>query len=396
MPEVEDLAAFRAEIRAWITEHAPSGLAALADWNGLPAGDGGQRAEALAEAMTHPLYAQWCASFEAAKLICPHWPAEFGGQGWGARTMSVFVEECHRAGVPRVHRGMGESVVGPSLMAHGTPEQQARFLPRIISGEDWYCQGFSEPDHGSDLAGIQTRGVVDGDELVITGQKIWTSEALKANMIFVLCRTDPEVPKHRGLSYALAPFAPGPTIDVRPVKQLSGASEFCEVFLDGLRTPLDHVIGGLGAGWRVALTTLGNERSGRATGQQLARAREFWELAAAAAAAGLTTDPLVRQKLAWAYTETELLRFGRLRMLSDAPGASADIWKLQWSEYQQKLGELAMSLFGASSLIRPDGEGYPTTRWQDTFLASRAATIYAGTSQIQRNIIGERVLGLPR
>src|SRR5262249_38671459 len=151
--------------------------------------------------------------------------------------------------------------------------------------------------------------------------------------------------------------------------------------------PLANVIGGLGAGWRVALTTLGNERSGRATGQQLARAREFWELAAAAEAAGLTADPPVRQKLAWADTETERLRFGRLRMPSDAPGASAEIWKLQWSEYQQKLGELALSLFGAASLIRPEGDGYPTTRWQDTFLASRAATIYAGTSQIQRNII---------
>jgi alkylation response protein AidB-like acyl-CoA dehydrogenase len=350
----------------------------------------------LLEATTHGLYRQWNKHFGEARLICPHWPVEFGGQGWDARQMSIFIEECFRAGVPRVHRGMGESVVGPSVMAHGTSEQQRRFLPRIISGQDWYCQGFSEPDHGSDLAGVQTKGVVDGDEIVITGQKIWTSEALRANMIFILCRTDPTVAKHRGLSYVLAPFEAGDHVQVRPVRQMSGAREFCEEFLDGLRAPLTNIIGGLNNGWAVAMTTLGSERSGRATGQQLARAREFWDLVETARALGRTDDPIVRQRLAWAYEQIELLRFGRLRMLSGSAGAAATIWKLQWSEYQQRLAEVAMELLGEDGLIRPNGPGYPTNRWQDTYLASRAATIYAGTSEIQRNIIAERELGLPR
>jgi alkylation response protein AidB-like acyl-CoA dehydrogenase len=391
-----DLRAFRAEIRDWIVAHAPHGLAEIADWNAMPAGDGGQRAEQLLTATEHPLYQQWNKYFTDARFICPHWPPQFGGQDWDARRMSVFVEECHRAGVPRVHRGMGESVVGPSLMAHGSDEQRARFLPRIISGEDRYCQGFSEPGYGSDLAGVRTRGVVDGDELVITGQKIWTSEALRANMIFILCRTDPDAAKHRGLSYVLAPFQPGETVVVRPVRQMSGAAEFCEEFIDGLRAPLANVIGGLNNGWAVAMTTLAGERSGRATGQQLARTREFWDLVDTARITGRIGDPIVRQQLAWAYSQVELLRFARLRMLSDDPGVSATIWKLQWSEYQQRLAEVAMEILGPAGLIRPDGPGYPTDRWQDTYLASRSATIYAGTSEIQRNIIAERELGLPR
>jgi alkylation response protein AidB-like acyl-CoA dehydrogenase len=314
--------------------------------------------------------------------------------------MAVFVEECHRAGVPRVHRGMAEAVVGPSLIEHGTPEQQARFLPRIISGEDVYCQGFSEPDHGSDLAGIRTRGVVDGDELVITGQKIWTTYAHRANMIFILCRTDPDAPKHNGLSYVLSGFAPGEHIVVRPVRQMSGAQDFSEEFIDGLRAPLVNVIGGIGNGWAVAMTTLGGERSSRATGQQLARGRELLELVEVARENGACDDPVVRRQLAWAYVQTELLRFCRLRMLGCGgdgdPGATAATWKLQWSEYHQRLSEIAMDVIGPRSAIRPAGPGYQVDRWQDTYLAARAATIYAGTSEIQRNILAERVLGLPR
>ena len=206
----EELREFRRELRDWIAEHADPKLALVTDWNAMPSGDGGQRAEQLADRCAEdPLYRRWSEQLLAANLICPHWPAEFGGRGWDARRMAVFVEECHRAGVPRVHRGMAEAVVGPSIIEHGTPEQRARFLPRIISGEDTYCQGFSEPEQGSDLAGVRTRGVVDGDELVITGQKIWTTYAHRANMIFILCRTDPDAPKHKGLSYVLSEFVPG-------------------------------------------------------------------------------------------------------------------------------------------------------------------------------------------
>src|SRR5881398_3018259 len=234
-----EIAEFRAELRDWIAAEAPAPLAGLADWN-MPVTAAGQR------------------------LVCPQWPEEFGGQGMDAVRGAVLNEEFYRAGVPRVTRGMGEWLVGPSVMVHGTPEQRAFFLPRIISGEDAYCQGFSEPGHGSDLAGVQTRGVVEGDELVITGQKVWTSGAGRANRMFLLCRTDPDAPKHAGLSYVLIDFT-DPGVQYRPIKQMSGAAEFYEDFLDGVRTPLFFVIGGLNHGWRVAMTTLGHERGGRAT-----------------------------------------------------------------------------------------------------------------------------------
>src|SRR5437773_2299832 len=217
-----EIAEFRAELRDWIAAEAPAPLAGLADWN-MPLTAGGRRAAKLAEAEAHPAYAEWEAKLADERLICPLWPEEFGGQGMDAVRGAVLNEEFYRAGVPRVTRGMGEWLVGPSVMVHGTPEQRAYFLPRIISGEDVYCQGFSEPGHGSDLAGVQTRGVVEGDELVITGQKVWTSGAGRANRMFLLCRTDPDAPKHAGLSYVLIDFT-GPGVQYRPIKQMSGAA----------------------------------------------------------------------------------------------------------------------------------------------------------------------------
>src|SRR5436190_375080 len=297
-----EIAEFRAELRDWIAAEAPAPLAGLVDWN-MPVTAGGRTHARLAEAEAQPAYAEWEAKLADQRLICPLWPEEFGGQGMDAVRGAVLNEEFYRAGVPRVTRGMGEWLVGPSVMVHGTPEQRAYFLPRIISGEDVYCQGFSEPGHGSDLAGVQTRGVVEGDELVITGQKVWTSGAGRANRMFLLCRTDPDAPKHAGLSYVLIDFT-GPGVQYRPTKQMSGAAEFYEDFLDGVRTPLFFVIGGLNHGWRVAMTTLGHERGGRATVAH--------------------------------------------------PG------------------------------------------FESVFLSSRAGTIYSGTSEIQRNIIGERALGLPK
>jgi alkylation response protein AidB-like acyl-CoA dehydrogenase len=393
------IARFRAGLRDWIAAEAPDGLAELADWN-MAVTAGGYRREQLAVAAVHPAYAQWERKLAAARLICPQWPEEYGGQGMDAVRLAVLNEEFHRAGLPRVHRGMGESLVGPSVIVHGTPEQRARFLPRIISGTDVYCQGFSEPGHGSDLAGVQTRGVVDGDEIVITGQKVWTSGASRATMMFLLCRTDPAAEKHAGLSYVLIPFT-GPGVEYRPIRQMSGASEFCEDFLDGVRAPLFNVIGGLNNGWRVAMTTLGHERGGQATTAHLGYEREFWELVDTARKYGKTADPLVRQQLAAAYTSVQLMRFGGLCTLADVaqgrpPGPEASVAKLFWSEYHKRLGELAISIVGADALLRPEGDGYPTTTWQNVFLSSRAGTIYSGTSEIQRNIIGERGLGLPK
>jgi alkylation response protein AidB-like acyl-CoA dehydrogenase len=314
--------------------------------------------------------------------------------------VAVLNEEFYRAGVPRVIRGMGEALVGPSVIVHGTPQQREHFLPRIISGEDIYCQGFSEPDHGSDLAAVQTRGEVAGDEIVITGQKVWTSGAARATMMFVLCRTDPAAEKHAGLSYVLIPFT-GPQVRYRPIRQLSGAAEFYEDFLDGVRAPLFNVIGGLNNGWRVAMTTLGHERGGSATVQHLRFEREFWELVETARKHGRTADPLVRQQLAQAYTGVQLMRFSGLRTLARVaaghpPGPEASVSKLFWSEYHKRLGEIAMGIIGADGLLRPEGAGYPTSPWQGVYLSSRAGTIYSGTSEIQRTIIGERALGLPK
>src|SRR2546429_4706650 len=288
-----EIAEFRAELRDWIAAEAPAPLAGVADWN-MPLTAGGRTQARLAEAEAHPAYAEWEAKLADQRLICPLWPEEFGGQGMDAVRGAVLNEEFYRAGVPRVTRGMGEWLVGPSVMVHGTPEQRAYFLRRIISGEDVYCQGFSEPGHGSDLAGVQTRGVVDGDELVISGQKVWTSGAHLANMIFILCRTDPDVPKHRGLSYVLAPMKDN-GIEIAPLRQPTGASGFSQEYIDGCRAPLFNVIGGVNNGWRVAMTTLGNEGGGGATTPHLRAGREAGDPEVEARKRGRAGAPALRQ-----------------------------------------------------------------------------------------------------
>ena len=395
-PEVEQ---FRAELREWIAAEAPEELAGVYDWSGHTVFAGHDSMVRLA-ATKHPAYAQWEAKLVAQGLVCPDWPAEYGGQGLDPVRVSVLNEELQRAGLPRVTRGAGESLVGPAVIAHGTPEQKAAFLPKILSGEHVYCQGFSEPNHGSDLAAVDTRGVVDGDEIVITGQKVWTSGAEDANMMFILCRTDPTVPKHAGLSYVLFDFT-DPAVTVRPIRQISGSAEFAEDFFDGVRAPLFNVIGALGDGWRVAMTTLGFERGSSATVQYLGFEKEYWELVETARKHGKTTDPLVRQQLAWAYTQVQLMKYSGLRTLAQLaagkqPGPEASLVKLFWSEYWRRVGEIAVAIEGPEALLRPAGGNYPTDHWQDVFLASRAGTIYAGSNEIQRNIIGERVLGLPK
>jgi alkylation response protein AidB-like acyl-CoA dehydrogenase len=296
---------------------------------------------------------------------------------------------------------MGEALVGPSVLLEGTEEQKAAFLPDIISGVAHYCQGFSEPNHGSDLAAVETRGVIEGDEIVVTGQKVWTSGAHMANMIFVLCRTNPDVAKHGGLSFVLLPFTPENNIEVRQIQMLNGIGEFSEDFLDGARAPLFNIIGGVNNGWRVAMTALGFERGADATTQYLSFLPEFWALVEQARATKRDADPAVRQQLAWAYSNVELMRYAGLHTMSRMvagrqPGTLEAINKLHWSEYHRRLGEYAIDLDDDAGLIRPDGDGYPMTRWQDLFLSSRSGTIYSGTSEIQRNIIAERVLGLPK
>jgi alkylation response protein AidB-like acyl-CoA dehydrogenase len=387
---------YREHIREWIRASAPAGLAGLIRWNAESFGSP-ERARAMASAQ----YADWEQRLLDARLVCPNWPAEYDGGGLTPVQTLVFAEECVRAGLPRVERGMGERLVGPAVLAHGTADQKAYFLPRIISGEDRYCQGYSEPDHGSDLAAIQTRGEVDGDEIVIYGQKIWTSGAQSSNMIFILCRTDPAAPRHHGISYVLARFSQDNGVQWRPVRQMTGDWHFCQDFFDGTRAPLFNVIGGVNNGWRPAMTTLGFERGGHATTVYLGFELEFWDLVHELEAAGRTGDPLVRQQLGWAYTQISLMRFHGLRLVGrmlrgGESGPEASVVKAFRTEYHRRFGEIALSLAGPSGMIRPRGGDYALTRWQEVFLSSRAGTIFSGTSEIQRNIMAERVLGLPR
>jgi alkylation response protein AidB-like acyl-CoA dehydrogenase len=399
----------RPRVRDWISENAPAGLTDLIDWRlraDLPGSVSSLQSESeLASAHAHPLFKEWEQRCAQARLICPAWPTEYGGRGWDAPQMTILDEEFYRAGVPRVDRVQGESMVGPSIILHGTEEQKAYYLPRIISGEHRYCQGFSEPGSGSDLASVRTRAVIEADHLLITGQKVWTSRYTTANMIFVLCRTDPAAAKHRGLSYAITAFTPGHNgIEVRPIRQMTGAEEFAEIFFDDTKAPLSGVIGGLGNGWQVVQSTLGFERggAGRATTMVLqARERELEQLVDLARQLGRHRDPVVRRELAWAKTQVTIMRSSWERTVAEVaaggqPGPQMSTWKLAWSEYHLRLGALALRIVGPAAMLRPPGPGYPLGHWQDAYLVAHSGTIYAGTSEVQRNIIGEHVLGLPR
>jgi len=315
---------------------------------------------------------------------CVAWPKEHGGRGLSLRQQVVYFEEYARAGGPGRIGIVGEGLIGPTLIAFGSPEQQRRFLPGIVAGEELWCQGYSEPDAGSDLANIQTRAVRDGDDWAITGQKVWTSLAHWADWCFVLARTSPVEAggrKHHGISYLLVPMRQD-GIEIRPIVQLTGDSEFNEVFFDGARAAATDVVGAEGDGWRVAMGTLAFERGASTLGQQL---NFRFELDAIVSLAR-RDDPVVRQRLAQAHVDLEIMRLNALR---STPRTDA-INKLYWATVHRSLGELAVDVLGAAATVDPD------ERLQRLFLFSRADTIYGGSNQIQRNIIGERVLGLPK
>ncbi|MGH2809008.1 MAG: acyl-CoA dehydrogenase family protein [Actinomycetota bacterium] len=379
--------AFRGEVREWIEANRFDGLEDADDEYNL-------------YASPNPVIKEWVTRLRDGRWLCVAWPEEYGGRGLGPLELAVLNEEFTRAGVPRITMGMGEWLVGPSIIAHGTEEQKRYFLPRIVSGEDRYCQGFSEPNAGSDLASLKTKGVIDGDDVIVTGQKVWTSGASVCNIVFTLCRTDPDAPKHAGISYVLVPMEDN-NVTFRPIKQITGESHFFEVFYDEARAPTFNIIGGLNNGWKVAMTTLGNERGATAATQHLRFRSEFWDLVEIAKKLGKTDDPIVRQQLAWAYTNVELMRMQGLRVLAGIAagkglGPESSINKLFWSEYHKKLGELALDILGSNALAAKDNEAVDADKWWRTFLGARAETIYAGTSEIQRKIIAERVLGLPR
>jgi alkylation response protein AidB-like acyl-CoA dehydrogenase len=377
--------AFRAEVRDWLTAHLTDAHRELAD----DLTGGGEAADQLR--------VEWERTLGAAGWIGLSWPKKYGGREASLVEQMIFGEEYALACAP-LRPPFGEQLLGPTLIAFGTDEQRSRFLAPILRGEVFWCQGFSEPEAGSDLASVRTRAVLEGDHWVIDGQKVWTSQAQTAQWIFVLARTNPDVPKHRGLSFLLVPLAQ-PGVEVRPIQQITGTAEFNEVYFSGARTNADLVVGGVDNGWRVTMGTLGFERGTAFLSQQVRWEREFTELLAEAQRRGRHEDPGIRQRLADAYCGLQIIKYTGFRTISGMlpggmPGPEASIGKLFWSQWHQRFGQLEMDILGDDALV-VDG-GYELSQFQQTFLFSRADTIYAGSSEVQRGIVGERVLGLPK
>jgi alkylation response protein AidB-like acyl-CoA dehydrogenase len=392
--------AFRAEVRAWLEEHLSGEFAAL---RGL--GGAGRDHEALEERLA------WNRHLAEHGWTCVGWPVEHGGRGLSLLQQVIFHEEYARADAPTRVNHLGEELLGPTLMAFGTPEQQQRFLPKIVAVEELWAQGYSEPGAGSDLANVQTKGrlVSTGstnvEQWVLDGQKVWTSNAHFSQWCFVIARTEPGSERHHGLSFLLVPLDQD-GVDVRPIEQLTGGSEFNEVFFTGATTDADLVVGEPGKGWAVAMGLLGFERGVSTLGQVVAFARELDGVVDLAEANGSIEDPLLRDRLAQSKVGLEVMRFNALRGLSavaggddsSAGGGAASIFKLVWARWHKQLGELAMDVAGPAGLLATgDGPGdYDLDRWQKLYLFSRADSIYGGSDEVQRNILAERVLGLPR
>lgn len=378
---------FRAEVRSWLEEHLSGEYAALRGLGG-PGKDHEAHEERLA----------W------NRLLAEHgwtgvgWPTEHGGRGLTLWQQVVFHEEYARAAAPARVNHLGEELLGPTLMAFGTREQQERFLPPILAVEELWAQGYSEPGAGSDLANVQTRARRDGGDWVLDGQKVWTSNAHESQWLFVLARSEPGSQRHRGLSFLLVPIDQ-PGVEVRPIEQLTGGSEFNEVFLTGARTSADLVVGEPGDGWRVAMALLGFERGVSVLGQVIGFARELEGVVALARENGALEDPLLRDRLAGLKVELQVLRWQALRALAGEDEGAASVFKLVWARWHQRLGEVAMAVRGLDGLVAgpsTSDAAYVLDDWQRLFLFSRADTIYGGSDEVQRNILAERVLGLPR
>jgi alkylation response protein AidB-like acyl-CoA dehydrogenase len=391
--------AYRQKVQAFLAEKLP------ADWGGLGTLEGEPLKQFVSE---------WRNTLYEAGYLAPGWPVEYGGAGLSALEQVILAEEFTRAGVPSggPHDAFGIQMLGNTLLLCGSEQQKSHYLPRILSGEDRWCQGYSEPNAGSDLANLALRAERDGDQWVLNGQKIWTSAGHLADHIFTLARTDPDAPKHKGISFLLVDMRQ-PGIEVRPIKMISGESEFNEVFYTDAVTPKHEVVGGVNNGWAVAMSLLGYERGAAAATNSIRYQGELDRLFLLAKERGLAADPLIRQRLAWCYGKVQIMRYLGMRTLTQflnghQPGPDAAITKLYWSEYHQVATELAMDILGAEAMVpsgrKPtsafgaDDAGAPNSSasWVDTFLNTRAATIYAGSSQIQRNIISERILGLPK
>jgi len=397
----EEAEQFRAEIRQWLVENLPAG------W--------GEPGYSMSKSERRAFNEAWTKKLYGGGWICASWPPEYGGKGLSLLEQVVLTEEFARLEAPLRADFFGDTLVGPTILQWGTEEQKREFIPRILQGTISWCQGFSEPDAGSDLASLKTRAVLDGDEWVINGQKVWTTQAQFADYIFLLARTDPDAPKHAGISYLLVPMKQ-PGIEVRPIEQVDGSADFNEVFFTDARCPKDNVVGGVNNGWKVAMTTLGFERGSSATTGHRRFARELDAIIAEARRLHKNTDPLIRQRLARAWSNVKIMEINGYRTLTDAlngtqhAAALAACNKMFWSETHQETTDLAMDVAGTAGQILRGGAdggemlpgarrgraGYPVDDMQALFFFSRSETIWGGTAQIQRNIVGERVLGLPK
>jgi alkylation response protein AidB-like acyl-CoA dehydrogenase len=329
------------------------------------------------------------------------WPREYGGRGASIEQQVIFNEEYARAGGPGRMGHIGETLTGPTLIAFGTEEQKQRFLPGILRGEDLWCQGYSEPSAGSDLANVKTRARFDEDsrQWQISGQKVWTSLAHESRYCFVIARTDPASVGHKGLGFFLVAMDQ-PGIDVRPIEQLTGTCEFNEVFFDEAVCAENDIVGAPGEGWQVAMGLLGFERGVSTLGQQMLFQNEFDEVLRIARENGAASDPAIRQRIADAHVGLRIMRFNSMRMLSGGGddgslSREAMIYKLYWATWHRNLGKLAMDVLGPESEIL-EAAPYGLNRLQSLYLFTRSDTIYGGTNQIQRNLIAERALGMPR
>jgi alkylation response protein AidB-like acyl-CoA dehydrogenase len=366
--------AFRDELRAWIEANHPG-----PEPEGDVAGFEFRRA--------------WQRRLHEDDWAGVSWPKEYGGRGATLVEQAIYNEELARAQAPSTANVLGLAMGGPTVIAHGTEEQKRRYLEPILSADEIWCQGFSEPEAGSDLASLKTRAVRDGDEWVVTGQKVWTTLAHHAKWCMLVARTDADAPRHKGLTYFLMDMEQD-AVQVRPLRQITGEAEFNELFIEEARIPDENIVGGEGNGWAVAITTLMHERATLAFGLQIRVKITLRELLDEARESGAAEDPVIRDRLAQLYIESEVLRLNALRGLSaimrtGVPGPEGSLGKWQWADVNQALTELAIELRGARAVLDDD-------RWTYRFLRSRANSIEGGTTEILKNIVAERVLGLPR
>ena len=383
---------FRDEFRAWLRDNVP------ADWER-------RRTEDEMQARFEFLRA-WQKKMFDAGWVGISWPKEFGGRGATLMEQVIFTEEMARASAPPLANVLGLMLVGPTIIAFGTEAQKKRFLANILSADEIWCQGFSEPNAGSDLANVRTEAKLDGDHYVVNGQKVWTSYGWAADWCALLTRSDPNSTKHKGLTYLLVDMH-SPGVEVRPLRQMTGESEFCELFFHNVKVPVENVLGQVGDGWNVAIGTLMHERSTLGAGMQITFKRQFDRLVQLSHTIErngrpAAEDPVMRQKLAQSYVEIEIMRLNQMRSITrinqkGVPGPEGSIQKIFWTELNQRFQQVAAELLGPYVQLTKGGEeAIDDGAWAYSFLRTRGNTIEAGTSEIQRNIVGHFVLGLPK